>query len=148
MAFSLSRFQEGYMFSEALVWSLIVISVVSLSSSYFANPTRLTFFFLVPRTLTFLSGLNLEPHFCALVMSPSHLYFNPAHIKLNLRFCASGSPSVKPPFKGRDHALSIEYLLRLIRYNIQFPHKFKFQTKSVCVCVVFFFLVGDVVCPK
>ena len=93
------------------------------------------FFFLVPRTLTFLSGLNLEPHFCALVMSPSHLYFNPAHIKLNLRFCASGSPSVKPPFKGRDHALSTEYLLRLIRYNIQFPHKFKFQTKSVCVCV-------------
>lgn len=44
MAFSLSKFQEGYMFGEALMWSLIVLSEVSLSSSYFANPKRLTFF--------------------------------------------------------------------------------------------------------
>ena len=106
----------------------------------FCKPQEANIFFLVPRTLTFLSGLNLEPHFCALVMSPSHLYFNPAHIKLNLCFCASGSPSVKPHFKGRDHALSTEYLLRFIRYNIQFPRKFKFQTKSV----VFFW--GGVLC--
>lgn len=38
MAFSLSKFQEGYMFGEALMWSLIVLSEVSLSSSYFATP--------------------------------------------------------------------------------------------------------------
>ena len=131
MAFSFSTFQEGYMFSEALVRSLIVISGASLSSSCLANLKRLTFFFRVPGTLTFLSGFNLEPSFCALITSPSHLYFNPAHIKLNLRFCASASPSVKPPLKGRDHAPSTQYLLRLVRYNVQLPRKFKFQAKSV-----------------
>ena len=95
------------------------------------QPQEANIFFRVPETLTFLSGFNLEPSFCALITSPSHPYFNPAHIKLNQRFCASASPSVKPPLKGRDHAPSTQYFLRLVRYNIRLPHKFKFQTKSV-----------------
>lgn len=126
------------MFGEALMWSLIVLSEV-VCLPLFCKPKRLTFSCTKNTHLSLWMELRIP--LPALVMSLSHLYLNPAHIKLNLRFCASGSPLLSHPSKEQRSCSSTEYLLRLVRYNIQ-SHICLIQTKTLFF-FFFFFLEGE-----